>query len=161
MSFSGSNPISFAATASMATWSAEARMHVLHVRHHAARARAVAGERAVHHREHAAVDLLLDHQQVDQRLVDHRVRPVPLLVEQAAERVLHRAGRGGEHVRLDRRQVDDVLADEPLRDHEPFGIDLVQAEELVGQVADGVADVDPLLALVEVDVAQPVRVGSR
>ena len=65
--------------------------HVLDVRHHAARPGTVAGERAVHHREHAAVDLLLDHQQVDERLVDDRMRPVPLLVEQAAERVLHRA----------------------------------------------------------------------
>ena len=65
--------------------------HVLDVGDHAARARAVAGEGAVHHREDAAVDLLLDHQQVDQRLVDHRVGPVAALVEQAAEGVLHRA----------------------------------------------------------------------
>ena len=42
----------------------------------------------------------------------------------------------------------------------PFGIDLVQAEELLREVADGVADVDPLLALVEVDVAEAVRLDD-
>ena len=88
------------------------------VRHHAARAGTVAGKRAVHHREDAAVNLLLDHQQIDQRFVDHRMRPVPPLVQQPAERVLHRAGRRREDVRLDRRQVKDVLADEAARDHE-------------------------------------------
>ncbi len=113
----------------MATWSA-GQQHVLDVREHAARAGAVAGEGAVHHREDAAVDLLLDHQQVDQRLVDHRVRPVAVLVEQAAEGVLHRAGGGGEDVRLDRRQVDDVLADEALGDREAVGVDLVQHRNL-------------------------------
>jgi hypothetical protein len=108
------------------------------------------------------VDLFLDHQQVDERLVDDRMRPVPLLVEQAAKRVLHRARRRREHVRLHRRQMQDVLADEALRDHEPVRVDVVQAEELVGEVADGVADVDPrLVALVEVDVAQAVRLHHR
>ena len=135
---------------------------VLDVRHHAARPRAIAGEGAVHDREHAAMDLLLDHQQIDERLVDHRMRPVPLLVEQAAERVLHRAGGGREHVRLHRRQVQDVLADEPLRDHEPVGVDVVQAEELVREIADRVADVDPrLVAFIEMDVAQAVRLHDR
>ena len=133
---------------------------VLDVRHHAARPGAVAGEGAVHHGEDAAVDLLLDHQQVHERLVDDRVGPVAVLVEQAAEGVLHRAGRGGEDVGLDRRQVDDVLADEPLRDQEALGVDLVQAEEFLRQVADRVADVDPLLAFVQVDVAQAVRLDD-
>ncbi len=136
--------------------------HVLHVRHHAARPRTVAGKRAVHHREHAAMNLLLDHQQVDERFVDHRMRPVTPLVEQAAERVLHRARGGREHVGLHRRQVQDVLADEPLRDHEPVRVDLVQAEELVGELADRVADVDPrLVAFVEMDVAQAVGLHHR
>ena len=156
----GSMPISFAATASIATWSAAREDHVLRVRDHAARPGAVAGERAVHHREHAAVDLLLDHQQVHERLVDDRVRPVPVLVQQPAERVLHRAGRRREDVRLHGRQVDDVLADEPPRDHEPVRVDLVQAEELLREVADRVPDRDPLLALVEVDVAQAVRLDD-
>ena len=88
---SGSKPIILAATASMATWSAAARMHVLDHRDHGARARAVAGGGAVHHREDAGVDLLLDGQQVDQRLVDPGVGVVALGVEQAAEGVLHRA----------------------------------------------------------------------
>ena len=45
-------------------------MHVLDHREHGARARAVAGGGAVHHREEPGVDLLLDRQQVHQRLVD-------------------------------------------------------------------------------------------
>ena len=66
--------------------------------------------------------------------------------------------RGREDMGLHRRQVQDVLADEPLRDHESVGIDVVEADELVGQIADGVADVDPgLIALVEMDVAKAVR----
>ncbi len=94
--------------------------HVLHVRHHAAGTRSVAGERTVHHGEDPAVDRLLDHQQVDQRLVDHRVRPMPVLVEQAAEGVLHGAGGRGEDVGLHRRQMDDVLTDEAARNREPL-----------------------------------------
>ena len=38
----------------------------------------------------------------------------------------------------------------------PFGIDLVEAEELFCQVADRLADVDPLLAFVKMHVAQAV-----
>ena len=128
--------------------------HVLDVRDHAARTGAIPGERAVHHREHAAVDLLLDHQQVHQRLVDDRVRPVTMLVEQPPERVLHRAGGGRENVGLHRRQVDDVLSDEPPRNAEPVRIDLVQTQEAIRQVAHRVAYVDPVLALVQVHVAQ-------
>ena len=45
-----------------------------------------------------------------------------------------------------------------LRNHEAVGVDLVQAEELLGEIADRVADVDPrLVAFVEVDVAEAVR----
>ncbi len=124
--------------------------HVLRIRDHAARAGAVTGERSVHDREDSLVDLLLDHEEVDEGLVDDRVRPVAVLVQKTAERVLHRAGSGREDVRLDRREVDDVLADEPLRDREALRIDLVEAEELLPQVTDRVTDVDPVLALVEV-----------
>ncbi len=127
---------------------------------HAPRARAVAGERAIHDSEHPAMDLLLDHQEVDQRFMDHRVRPVPVLVKQPAERVLHRARRGREHVRLHRGQVDDVLADEALRDHEALRVDLVQAEKLLREVADGVADVNPLFRLVDVHVPETVRLDD-
>jgi hypothetical protein len=130
---------------------------VLHVRHHAARSGTVAGEGAVHHREDAAVNLLLDHQQVDEGLVDDRMGPVAALVQQPAEGILHCPGRGGEDVGLDRWQVQDVLADEAARDHEPVRVDLIQAQELAGQVANGVLDVDPgLVALIEVDVLQTV-----
>ena len=88
---------------------------VLHVRAHGARARAVAGDGAVHDSEDAGVDLLLDRQEVDQRLVDDGVGPVAAVAQEAAEGVLHRAGHGGEDVGLQGRQVDDVLADEGLR----------------------------------------------
>ncbi len=134
--------------------------HVLHVRDHAARAGSVPRKGPVHHREDSLMNLLLDHQQVHQRFVDDGMGPVPVLVQQPAERVLHRACRRGEHVRLHRRQVDDVLPDEPLRDHESLRVHLVQAEELPGEVTDGLADVDPLLGLVDVDVPEPVRLDD-
>ena len=133
---------------------------VLRVRHHAARPRSVTRESAVHHREHAAVNLLLNHQQIHERLVDHRVRPVPVLVQQSAERVLHRPRRRRENMGFHRRQVDDVFPDEALRDHESLRVDLVQAGELLREVADRIADVDPLLGLVDVDVAQVVRLDD-
>ena len=135
--------------------------HVLAVRDHAPRARPVTGEGSVHHREDATVDLLLNHQQVDQRLVDHRVRPVAMFVEQTAKGILHGAGCGGEHVGLDRRQMDDVFADEPLGNHEALGIDLVQAQKLVSEITDGVADIDPFdVLLVQMDIPQFVCVGN-
>ncbi len=42
----------------------------------------------------------------------------------------------------------------------PPRVHLVQAEELLRQIADRVADVDPLLAFVEVNVPQPVRLDD-
>ena len=53
--------------------------------------------------------------------------------------------------------MDDVFAHKAFGNVEPARIDLVEAQELVGQVAHCVADVQPLLALVQVDVAQAVR----
>ncbi len=50
--------------------------------------------------------------------------------------------------------MDNILADKPLRNIEAVREDLVEHQELVGQIADRVAHADPLLALVEVDVAQ-------
>ena len=135
--------------------------HVLDVRDHAARPGTVAGKRSVHDREHAAMNLLLNHQQVDERFVNHRVRPVPPLVEQPAKRVLHRAGGCREDVRLHGGQMNDVLADEPAGNHEALRIDLVQAEEVFREIADGVADVDPLFAFVDMDVAEAVRLDDR
>ena len=55
--------------------------------------------------------------------------------------------------------MDDVFPDETFRDHEPVGVDIVQADKLVGKLANRVANMDPLFALVEMDVAQIVRVG--
>jgi len=77
--------------------------HVFDHRPHRARPRAITGGGAVHHREDARVDLLLDREQIDQRLVDPRVRVVALRVEQAAERVLHRAGGRCIDMALNRR----------------------------------------------------------
>jgi hypothetical protein len=81
--------------------------------------------------------------QIDKRLVDDRVGPVAVLVEQSAERILHRAGCGREDVRLHRWQVNDVLTDEALRNLKALGVNLVQAEEFLGQFADRVAHIDP------------------
>ena len=58
-------------------------------------------------------------------------------------------------------EVDDVFADKPLGDHEPFWVYLVEAEELIGQVADGVSHIDPLfVTLVEVDIAEPMGLND-
>ena len=107
------------------------------------------------------MNLLLNHQQIDKRFVDDRMRPVPALVQQSAERVLHRAGGCRKDVRLDGRQMDDVFADEPPRNHETLRIHLVQAEELFREIADGVTDVDPLFAFIDMDVAETVCLDDR
>ena len=99
-------------------------------RDHGARAGAVAAEGAVHHAEEAAVDLLLDVQQVDERLVDDRVRVVAVRVEQAAEGVLHGAGGGRVDVALHGRQVDDVLALEVVGHLDAVWEDRVESEHL-------------------------------
>ena len=117
----GSKPIIFAADGVDGHLVGAGQQHVPGVRQHGARPRPVAGKRAVHHGEDAAMDLPLDDQQVHQRLVDDRMGVVPVLVQQSAERVLHRPGRRGEDVGLHRRKVDDVLPDEALRDQKPFG----------------------------------------
>ena len=107
------------------------------------------------------MNLLLNHQQIHERFVDHRVGPVPLFVEQPAKCVFHGARGRGEHVRLDRGQVNDVLADESPGYHEPVRIDPVQAQKIVRKAANRIADVDPLHArLVQVDVAQAVRLDD-
>ena len=111
--------------------------HVLHHRVHRPRTGAVAGGGAVHDREQAGVNLVLDRQQIDQRLVDPRVRVVPPRVEQAAERVLHRAGGRGVDVALGRRQVDDVLAEEVVGDVDALGEDAIEHAHLrLRRVAD-------------------------
>jgi hypothetical protein len=56
--------------------------------------------------------------------------------------------------------MDDVLPDEAFRDHEPLRVHVVQAGELLRQVADGILDVDPLLGFVDVDVPQVVGVDD-
>ena len=85
------------------------------MRAHRARAGTFAGDRAVHHREDSGMDLLLDPQPVHDGLVDHRVGPVAVEIEQTAEGVLHGSGGAGEDVGLHRRQVDDIPADQHLR----------------------------------------------
>lgn len=57
-----------------------------------ARPGSISGGRAVHHREDAGVDFLLDRQQVHERFVNPRVGVVPVFAQQTAESVLHRAG---------------------------------------------------------------------
>jgi hypothetical protein len=130
------------------------------MRHHAARPGAVAGERAVHHREDATMDPLLNHQQIHQRFVDHRMRPVAALVEQAAKRVLHRAGCRCEDVGLHSGQVNDVFTDEAARDGKPIRIHVIEAEEFFRQVPNRIADGNPLLTLVQVHVAKAMRLDD-
>ena len=103
------------------------------------------------------MNLLLDHQQVHQRLVDDWMGPVPALVEQPAERIFHGPGGGGEDVSLDRGKMDDVFADEALGDVEPVGIDVVQHQEVVRQIPHRVPNVNPFdIFFIKVDVAQAV-----
>ena len=61
----GSKPIILAATASIATWSALARMRSLTCQRMARGSGAIASKGAVHYREQAGVYLLLDGQQVN------------------------------------------------------------------------------------------------
>src|SRR5262245_64824378 len=56
--------------------------HVFHMGNHAAWTWAVAGKRAVHHGKDPPMDLLLDHEQIDESLVDHRMGPMPAFVKQ-------------------------------------------------------------------------------
>ena len=84
---------------------------------HGARAGPIPGEGAVHHGEQAGVNLLLDAQQIDQRIVDHAVGPVAVTVQQSAKGILIfpsvvKAGLviGGEHgegsLRVNGKTVD-------------------------------------------------------
>jgi hypothetical protein len=131
---------------------------VLDVGHHAARARTVTRERAVHHAEHPGMDLALDHEEIDKGFVNDLVRPVPLVVEQTAESVLHRPGHGGKHMSLHGRQLDNIVADETPGNDKTFWVDPIQHQELAGQVADGLLDRDPLFSFVQVNVAQAVAI---
>ena len=81
----------------------------------------VASERAVHNSEYAAVDFLLYGQQVHQRLVNHRVGPVPFPVEQASKGVLHRPGHCSENMSFHRGEVDDVSPGKGLGNLNSFG----------------------------------------
>src|SRR5438128_868860 len=93
---------------------------------HRARSGPVARRCAVHHREDAAVDLLLNCQEVDQRLVDPTMRVMPTCVQQTTEGIFHSTRCGSVDVALYRRQVDDVLSLEVVGNPDPFGKDLVQ-----------------------------------
>jgi len=57
------------------------------------------------------MDLFLDSEQVNQRLMNPGVGVVPVLAQQPSEGILRRPGGRGVHVGLHRGQVDDVLAD--------------------------------------------------
>jgi hypothetical protein len=57
--------------------------------------------------------------------------------------------------------MDDVFSDEPFRDAKPFRKNPVKAEKLLGKVADGISDIDPLFTFVKVNIAQSVRLDHR
>ena len=86
--------MSLAATASMATWSAEASMTSTGTGSIVRGPGPLPRERPIHDREQTRVDLLLDGKQIDKRLVNPCVGVVPAGVEETTERVLHCAGRG-------------------------------------------------------------------
>jgi hypothetical protein len=62
------------------------------------------------------VNLLLNRQQVDERLVDRAVRAMAFVREQAAESVLHGAGGRRIDMALRSRKMNDILADEIVGD---------------------------------------------
>ena len=103
---------------------------VLRRRIHDPRAGAVAGCRAIHHREDARMNLLLNREEIDERLVNVAVRVVAIRVEQAAERILHRARGRGVDMALRRRQVHDVLAVEVVGNLDAVRKDLIEDEHL-------------------------------
>ena len=87
----GSKPMSFAATASIATESALARI-TLCTRGNIVRGPgAVAGDGSIHNRKHVGVQLPLHEQQIHHDLVDVFVRIVPHFLEESAEGILDRA----------------------------------------------------------------------
>ena len=102
------------------------------------------------------MDSLLDGEKIDQCFVYDRVRPMPSLIQQTAESVLHCTGSGGKNVSLYRGQVDDVFTQKPLWYVKSIGIDLIQTDEFVGELTDGIPDVHPFLTFVEMDIPEPV-----
>src|SRR5579863_4016752 len=56
--------------------------------------------------------------------------------------------------------MNDVLPEEPPGNHETVRVDLVQTQKLLRQVADGITNVDPRLALVQMHVAKAVRLDD-
>ena len=125
---------------------------VLDQRNHAAGAWPVARKGAIHDREDARMNFLLNGQQINQRLVNHAVCPMPFIEEQATERVLHGSSHLCKHVRLHGRQMDDIGAHQPLWNADALGKDFVQGQHLrLWHV------VNPLLTLlVQMNVAQAV-----
>ena len=86
---------------------------------------------------------------------------MPVFVQQAAKGIFHGAGGGREYMGFNGRQVDDILPDKPLGNHEAIRVYLVQAEELISDIADGITYIDPgFIALVEMDVSEPMRLDN-
>ena len=79
---------------------------------HGAGAGSVSGKSSVHNGKQPGVDILLDHEQVDERVVDNRMCPMPVPMKQSAKGILHRTRNGGEDVCLDGGKLDDVDPDQ-------------------------------------------------
>lgn len=75
------------------------------------------------------MNILLDHQQVYQGLVDYTVGPVPVAMEQAAEGVFHCSCNGSKNVCFYGRQVNYVLTDECFGDENTIWVNFIQHQE--------------------------------
>ena len=157
MSESGSKPMSFAATASMATWSALARKRFLTWgRMERGPGPSPAKVPSMTAKMPGWISFWIISRSTSVSWMTECVQ-WRRKFEQPAERVLHRAGRCREDMGLDGRQVDDVLADEDLGYLEAVGEDFVQDQHLaLGLVVDpdGV-----LIGEVEALEAVPVEDG--
>ncbi len=84
-----------------------------------------------------------------------------VFIQQAAKGIFHGAGGGCENVGFNGREVDDILADKPFGNHEAIWIYLVEAEELICNIADGFTHIDPrLVTLIKMDITKAMRLDD-
>src|SRR5574341_219060 len=102
-----------------------------------ARSWPLAGKSSIHHREDAGMNILLNLQKINERIVDDAVRPVAFFIQQSTEGVLHCTSDVSEDMGLHRRQMEDVLVVEKFWDADAVLVNSVEHEErLLGFVRD-------------------------